>query len=95
LLIFGFKRSIKTKTTDTTTERRYLCLGLPGGPAEMLRIEVAEGRSLTHLEKCSTRITNLQRILQDSNQNISRLDREAAERVIRDLREAIKLTKGF
>jgi hypothetical protein len=61
----------------------------PGGSAEMLRKEVADGRTVEHLRKCQDRIKNLQRTLMDSKEIISRADRNAAERLIRDMRDAI------
>lgn len=66
---------------------------MPGGSAEMLRKEVVEGNVLRHLEKCKDRITNLKRILSDPAEIISRVDRNAAERVMRDLRDAIGRTQ--
>jgi hypothetical protein len=67
----------------------------PGGSAGLLRKEAAEGKILEHLEKCETRIINIQKILQNPKQIISRIDREAAEQLLYDLRDAINMAKGM
>ncbi|WP_010304011.1 hypothetical protein [Candidatus Odyssella thessalonicensis] len=66
----------------------------PGGSAGALRREIVQNMERTHLEKCEGRLRRIQRILQDGNEKISRLDRQAAERLVRDLREAIEMAKG-
>ncbi|AIK96199.1 hypothetical protein ID47_04725 [Candidatus Paracaedibacter acanthamoebae] len=66
----------------------------PGGSAEALRKEIISGQYPKHLVKCQDRIRHLTRILSNPNSNISRVDRTAAEAVIKDLREAIKMAGG-
>ena len=56
----------------------------------MLRKEVAEGKAPEHLIKCQQRLSELRNILSDAKESISRLDRNAAEALMRDLRDAIR-----
>jgi hypothetical protein len=65
----------------------------PGGTAGELRREFFSGRDTSgHLQKANERITNLQRIIKE--EKLSKLDRDAAARVINDLRNTINLVKG-
>ena len=65
----------------------------PGGSAGALRGEVTKNLHPRHLVKCNDRIIHLQRILTNNAQTISRVDRQAAESLIHDLREAVKMIK--
>ena len=62
----------------------------PGGTiAELLR-EKAAGGPLVHLEKAKGRLKQLQNRVNDHSNPLSKSDRSAAERVINDLKDAIK-----
>jgi LysM repeat protein len=64
----------------------------PGGTAGALRNEVRYGLEQEHLIKAEERISNLNRIIK--KETLSRQDLKVAERIIHDLREAIKFAKG-
>ena len=67
---------------------------LPGESAEMLKKEVVSGSNPRHLIKCQDRISQLRKILSDPKEKISRLDRQTAERIMKELREAINFIPG-
>ena len=65
----------------------------PGGTiAELLR-EKAAGGPLVHLEKAKGRLKQLQNRVNDHSNPLSKSDRSGAERVINDLKDAIKRAK--
>jgi hypothetical protein len=64
----------------------------PGGTAGKLREEIIKGLPKRHLIKAEERIVELKRII--NNEPLSRTDRKIAERVIHDLRSAIKQAGG-
>ncbi|MBW8309450.1 MAG: hypothetical protein K0M45_07445 [Candidatus Paracaedibacteraceae bacterium] len=66
----------------------------PGGSAEMLKREVINNERLKHITKCQDRLQGFKNILSAPNSNISRVDRAAAEAVMKNLREAIKMAGG-
>ena len=66
----------------------------PGGTiAELLR-EKAAGGPLIHLEKARGRLTQLIKRVNDHFNPLSIADRAAAERVINDLKDAIRIAEG-
>lgn len=66
----------------------------PGGMiAELLR-EKASGGPLIHLEKARGRLTQLIRRVNDLDNPLSKADRAVAERVIKDLKDAIRIAEG-
>ena len=66
----------------------------PGGTiAELLR-EKASGGPLIHLEKAKGRLAQLIKRVNDLDNPLSSLDRAAAERVINDLKDAIRIAEG-
>jgi RHS repeat-associated protein len=66
----------------------------PGGTlAELLR-EKAAGGPLIHLEKAKGRLTQLIKRVNDHSNPLSKADRAAAERVINDLKDAIRIAEG-
>ncbi len=68
---------------------------IPGGTAGILRYEVRNNLAPRHLEKAENRLRQLQnRLTNGKLPPLSRSDRKTAERVIHDLREAIKTAKG-
>ncbi len=66
---------------------------LPGGTASMLRWEVARGVKRKHETKVQERIDQLRHFLGASHGQLSRRDRAQAERVLNDLREALRFSK--
>ncbi len=68
----------------------------PGGTAGELLREVAAGGDLTHLTKAKERITNIRNYLTSpAASDLSRLDRQGAERVLADLRYAVRVAEGI
>ena len=65
----------------------------PRGTAGKLRDEIEKGLPKEHLIKARERISQLKRII--DNEPLSRTDRKIAERVINDLRSAIKQAGGL
>ncbi len=70
-------------------------VNLGGTAGELLR-EVAAGGDLTHLTKAKERITNIRNYLTSpAASDLSRLDRQGAERVLADLRYAVRVAEGI
>lgn len=65
----------------------------PGGTAGELLREIEAGGKLTHLKKAQGRINQLTKILSDPNNGLGKLDRTGAERVLNDLKFAVKQAK--
>ena len=66
----------------------------PGGTIGELLREKASGGPLVHLEKAKGRLAQLIKRVQDFLNPLSKSDRAGAERVISDLKEAIRTVQG-
>ena len=66
----------------------------PGGTIGELLREVQAGGPLTHLQKAKERLQQLINRVTDLSNQLSTADRAGAERVITDLREAIRIAEG-
>ncbi len=66
----------------------------PGGTIGELLREVESGGPLTHLQKAKERLTSLLNRVNDTANPLSAADRAGAERVINDLKDAIRIAEG-
>src|SRR5208283_296613 len=66
----------------------------PGGTIGELLREYASGGPLKHLEKAKGRLQQLLQRLKDTSNPLSQADRAGAERVINDLKDAIRTAEG-
>jgi hypothetical protein len=85
--------------TDSTLQDAYRNLWRPqdknpGGTIGELLREVEAGGPLKHLEKAKGRLKQLLDRIADTNNPLSPSDRAGAERVINDLKDAIRTAGG-